>query len=208
VKGVIMSEKKKKPISQSVVTKGFKQKFFKKPSHPEHRGAPVKVGEFKVYLGGTRDLRAEDLERADILIPLLNSLPEMAFGKEYRVLAAPLVDYGGVPLGWEKFLRGKVIPLLESGTRILAFCMGSHGRTGCFLASLIAILESPEETPDPIVAARKRHCHKAVESLAQAEAIFALRGEELPDKYVREFIKKAQARTTKGNFYGAYFADF
>ena len=126
----------------------------------------------------------------------------MKFGRSYQILAAPLADYGGVPVEWGNFLRKQVIPLLESGKRVLAFCMGSHGRTGCFLASLIAILEP--ETPDPIAAVRERHCPRAVESRAQAEAIFALRGESLPAKYEEEFRPPARIIDFGGRGCGGY----
>jgi protein-tyrosine phosphatase len=63
--------------------------------------------------------------------------------------------------------------------------MAGHGRTGTFLASLIALLEDDHTTPDPIAAVRERHCEQAVESVAQGEAIFALRGQPLPRKYRR-----------------------
>jgi hypothetical protein len=157
-----------------------------KSKHPTHRGEPVRVGSYEILAGGTRDLKSQDLEKADVLIPLLDGLPKMSFGKSYQILAAPLEDFGGVPEDWEFFLHEQVIPLLASGKKVLAFCMGSHGRTGCFLASLISILESPEETPDPIAAVRERHCRKAVESRKQGEAIFALRGQDLPEKYKEE----------------------
>jgi len=91
------------------------------------------------------------------------------------------------PEGFEGFLREQVIPALEAGRRLLAYCIGSHGRTGSFLASLIAILEP--STADPIVAVRARHCHKSVETRQQAEAIFALRGEVLPACYGQEFYR-------------------
>jgi len=158
-----------------------------------HRGELVRVGQFSIKAGGTYDLLPQDLEGIDVLIPLLESVP-FGFGRRYSVLAAPLVDYGGVPSNWRAFLEGDVIPLLESGASVLTFCMGSHGRTGTILASLIALLEDPAETPDPIEAARARHCRKAVETERQAVAIFALRGEELPDKYVREFYRPPVTR--------------
>lgn len=160
-------------------------------NHPEHNGKPVKVGPYEVLAGGTRDLVPHDFEKADILIPLLDYWSaKLAFGKHYEILAAPMVDMGGVPDNWEQFLKGEVIPLIESGRKVMSFCMGSHGRTGCFLGSLISILESEEETPDPIAAVRNRHCEKSVETKEQAEAIFALRGQQLPHKYVREFAAK------------------
>lgn len=157
-----------------------------------HRGDKVKVGPYEVMAGGTQYLRPEDLREADILIPLAvydRPIP-VESGRSYAVFGLPLVDFGGVPENWKELLTGSVIPRLEEGKKILAFCAGSHGRTGCFLASLIALLESARETPDPIQAVRERHCTKAVETLEQAKAIFALRGHGLPRKYRMEFAPK------------------
>lgn len=153
----------------------------------EHRGEPVRVGPYTVLAGGTKDLVSEDLEKADLLVPLTTRGTPFSFGRRYEVLCATMVDYSGVPEGWREFLEGIIIPELAIGRRLLVYCMGSHGRTGTFLASLIALLESAKETPDPIQAVRERHCIKAVETRAQAEAIFALRGEKLPKKYEKEF---------------------
>lgn len=179
----------------------------KAAAHRSHRGEPVKVGRYTVFLGGTMYLKAEDLRDADILVPLTEvswqfasshvidssspgvgnrqMLPSLERGRSYQVLAAPLVDFGGVPAEWGSVLRDKVIPLLADGKRLLAFCMGSHGRTGTFLASLIALLEP--SCADPIAAARRRHCERAVETRAQGQAVFALRGKELPERYQRLF---------------------
>jgi hypothetical protein len=147
------------------------------------------VGPYTVLAGGTRDLTEEDLERADVLVPLNGEAP-FALGRAYRVIGCSLRDYGGVPKEWREFLERVIVPELQAGNRLLAFCVGSHGRTGTFLASLIALLESAEETPDPIAAVRARHCHKAVETRAQAEAVFALRGEPLPAEYEKEFAPR------------------
>lgn len=160
-----------------------------RPAH-SHRGNPVRVGPYTVLAGGTQYLQSEDLSQADILVPLTDRIPVGVFGSFYEILAAPMRDFGGVPPGWESFLLEEVIPLLAEGERLLAFCAGSHGRTGTFLASLIAILETSEETPDPIEAVRERHCHQAVETRAQAEGIFALRGQPLPEKYQQEFAPR------------------
>lgn len=160
------------------------------PPHPRHTGEPVRVGPYEVLAGGTRDLTADDLEKADVLVPLAGGAP-FAFGREYRVIGATMEDYGGVSKYWREFLEQIIVPELAAGNRLLAFCVGSHGRTGTFLASLIALLESAEETPDPIAAARARHCRKSVESLEQAEAVFALRGEALPKQYRDEFTPKS-----------------
>lgn len=150
--------------------------------HKQHRGDAVRVGPYEVFAGGTTYLEPQDLFDMDVVVPLTGKLP-FVFGQRYTVLAGFLPDFGGVPDNWQEFLEGVVIPELEQGRRIIAFCAASHGRTGTFLASLIALLESAEETPDPILAVRERHCEKAVETLAQAEAIFALREEEVPAQY-------------------------
>lgn len=171
--------------------------------HEPHRGRQVQVGPYYLYLGGTQYLQAEDLAQVDILLPLTEtelefgswytfqpvqgeeSFPggpkQMEIGHEYCILAAPLKDFGGVPEGWEKFLKEQLIPLLAQGCRVLAFCIGSHGRTGTLLACLISLLEP--EVADPIAEARRRHCQHAVETRPQAEAVFALRGQPLPETY-------------------------
>ncbi len=161
------------------------------PSHfCSHRGEEVRVGDYTILAGGTQYLQPADLRKADLLIPLTGDRPiPFEFGKRYQVLAAILPDYGGVDPYWKELLE-VVIDELKRGTKILAFCVGSHGRTGTLLASLIALLESDEETPDPIAAARERHCERAVETRAQAQAVFALRGQPLPSYYDAEFPRQ------------------
>jgi len=167
---------------------------------PPYRGNPVRVGPYIVLAGGTRYLEGSDLDKADVLIPL-TGCAELNFGqlyeltaeqqpsgitaftpgKSYQVLVGKLPDFGGVPDNWEVFLRQQVIPLLASGATLMGFCFASQGRTGTFLASLIAILEP--ETDDPIAAVRQRHCEHAVETAAQAAAIFAIKGIPVPERY-------------------------
>ncbi len=167
---------------------------------PPYRGNPVRVGPYTVLAGGMRYLESSDLDKADVLIPLTgckelnfgqryeltaaeqpSGITAFAPGKTYDVLVGKLPDFGGVPDNWETFLREQVIPLLASGLSLMGFCFASQGRTGTFLASLIAILEP--DTDDPIAAVRERHCEHAVESKAQAEAIFAIKGMPVPDFY-------------------------
>ena len=167
---------------------------------PPYCGNPVQVGPYIVLAGGTRYLESSDLDKADVLIPL-TGCQELNFGqlyeltaaeqpsgitafvpgKTYKVMVGKLPDFGGVPGNWEAFLRQQVIPLLASGAKVMGFCFASQGRTGTWLASLIAILEP--EVEDPIAAVRERHCEHAVESVAQAEAIFAIKGTPVPDFY-------------------------
>lgn len=111
--------------------------------HRPHRGEAVKVGRYQIFLGGTRYFQPEDLREADILIPLtsvpykfgschkidlntpgvgqLQILPQLERGRQYSVLAAPLVDFGGVPAGWESLLRNQVTAFADrkDATRLL-----------------------------------------------------------------------------------------
>lgn len=171
---------------------------------PPYRGHAVSVGPYTVFAGGTIYLQSSDLNLADVLVPLTgvaeyefgatytvtsarqpSGITALEPGRSYTMLVGRLPDFGGVPDKWEWFLRSRVIPLLADGKKLLGFCMASQGRTGTWLASLVAILEP--DMPDPIAAIRQRHCQHAVETLAQAKAIFALRGQDLPEKYRREF---------------------
>lgn len=152
----------------------------------DHYGAvEVKVGAFTLFPGGLQYLRPGDFDNADIIVPLHHDgYSELfTFGRKYDVLCAHLPDFGGVTENWKEFLTGTVIPLLEEGKKLLPFCIGSKGRTGTFIASLIALLEP--ETEDPIAAVRERHCPHAVETIAQGTAIYALRGLPLPAHYAK-----------------------
>lgn len=159
-------------------------------THPQHRGELVRVGGYSIGAAGTRFLKPGDLEGVDVLIPLAAEQPvPWRFATRHAILAAPLPDFGGVPPEWPEFIA-TVIEELRSGRRMLAFCRESHGRTGCLLASLISALENETDTPDPILAARERHCSQAVETVDQASAIFALRGRAVPELYIDEFERK------------------
>lgn len=155
-----------------------------------HRGNPVRVGPHTVFAGGTRDLREGDLAGYDLVIPLTGGSIPLGRRERAVVWSYELQDYGGVPADWVEFLQEAVVEL-RKGQKIIAFCMGSHGRTGTFLASLVSILEPATE--DPIAAVRARHCRKAVETRAQAEAVFALRGKPLPAEYGQEFQPRVAA---------------
>lgn len=164
--------------------------------HQSHIGEKVRVGPFEVYAWGTQYSEPVELIRSmDIIVPLTHGDMPFDFGYRYTILCGALKDFSGVPGNWKQFLQ-TVIVELNAGKKILAFCVGSHGRTGVFLASLISLLETKEETPDPIAAVRERHCEKAIETLAQAEAIFALRGQKLPGKYRKEFPAHQPAAKT------------
>jgi hypothetical protein len=164
------------------------------PAHTPHRGEPVKVGRYTIYAGGLNHLQPEDLAKFDYVIPLEPKIPtKMGVVQKWKLLGCPWKDFGSPPEGFREFLEEMVIPLLAKKKKILVYCVGSHGRTGTFIASLIALLETKEETPDPIKAVRDRHCYKAVETRAQAEFVFALREEDLPEECEKDFIRSFQS---------------
>lgn len=165
-------------------------------AHKDHFDGKVRVGPYEVVATGTQYLMAGDYEHVQLIVPLTEQIIMPRFGRKLEVLALPLVDFGGVPENWKESVE-LVIEELRTGKKIMIFCVGSHGRTGCMLGSLIALLESTQETPDPIAAARTRHCEHAVETREQAEAIFALRGQPLPQEYRDEFARREEASKKK-----------
>ena len=157
---------------------------------------PIMIGGFPVWLGKGYEIKQEVLLQADFICPLNGDLPRKGkFGHWMMILGCELPDRGGVPPNWKQFIE-YVAKLIRSGKKCVAYCTGSHGRTGTFAASLIAVMEP--ETADPIAAVRERHCEKAVESLAQAKAIFELRDQELPEDYAEEFKPKVTYSGSSG----------
>ena len=156
----------------------------------KHTGEePLQIGDISVRFAAGRSITPQALAASQILMPLNGSLPwgGWSWGAAKLVISCALQDHGGVPANWATFLKETVIPYAEKYT-LIAWCVGSHGRTGCLIASLAA-LKLPE-VADPIAWAREHHCKRAVESKAQAEAVFALRGETLPAIYEEEFMPK------------------
>lgn len=157
------------------------------PKHLEHRGQPVKVGDHEIHAGSLIDLKKEDFQKVDTLISLISL--ERTFkppnGVKAEILRLDWKDLGSPPPDLEAVLRGEVVPRLEKNKKVLVFCIGGHGRTGTFLASLLSILEP--RIDDPIAAIRERYCDDAVETKAQAESIFALKHQPLPIKYIDAF---------------------
>ena len=161
----------------------------KAPPAPKcsHRGEPIQVGPYTVYAGGSRYLTGSDLKGFDLILPLDRQVP-LELGQVVTITGVPWFDMDAPPKGFLEFLEETVMPVIESGKKVLFYCTGGHGRTGTFLATLIALLEP--ETEDPIAAARTRHCENAVETRSQGDFIFNLRGQTLPLVYDEEFYLK------------------
>jgi len=149
----------------------------------DHRGDKIRAGPYEVLVGGTRYMKVGDLRKADVVVPLIERRLSKRIRERFNILPYPWPDFRPPPEGFKQFLEEKIVPLLHEGKKVLVFCVGGHGRTGTFLASLIALIESVAETPDPIAAVRERHCSHAVETLEQVAAVFALRGQAVPEIY-------------------------
>lgn len=145
-------------------------------------GTEVAIGRYSILAGG-EGMNRELLQNAQLLVSLQR---EQAWnwddGKPYMVF--PIPDFHAPEKEvWEAWLEGVILPTLAKGTRIAVHCTAGIGRTGMFVASLIALCEPAID--DPIAEARKRYRPDAVETLAQMELVFALCGRQLPEKYRR-----------------------
>ena len=163
-----------------------RRKWYPFPIQPVcvHRGEPVRIASHTVYAGGGNYLTPADIKDYDIIVPLI-PVGDWIWkgGFKGRVLAYPMSDGGGMEGPWRDFL--KEIYQLSQKKKVLVFCAGGHGRTGTFLALMIALFEAGID--DPIAEIRKRYCKRAVESLQQAQMIFNTAGRELPVKYRESF---------------------
>lgn len=154
------------------------------PNACAHNGArPVRVGEFEIFPGGSLNMRAASLFGGfDLIVPLdagyQGVLPSSG---DLQVIPAFIEDFQPPPAGYRRFLEDTIIPELQGNGKVLVFCLGGHGRTGTVLAGLIALLEPDVE--DPVSEIRNRYCEGAVETREQAEWVFSLRGQDLPQHY-------------------------
>lgn len=145
-------------------------------------GKEVAVGEYTL-LAGSADLDANLLKDVQLVISL-RGRPADDWPSNRPFMTFPVPDFG-VPDqdDWEAWLEGVVLPILAKGTRLAVHCWAGIGRTGMFVASLIALCEL--HINDPVAETRRRYRLDAVETFSQVELVFALRGQQPPDKYYR-----------------------
>jgi hypothetical protein len=152
-----------------------------------HQGEAVRVGQHQIHAWGTMYARI-NLNQFDVVVSLREDDKGLAGVSEEKIFRLPLKDFGGTGDDWEGKVR-TVACMLEAGLKVVAFCAGSHGRTGTLIASLIAVMEPAK---NPIKTARERHCSHAVETEAQETAIHALH-----DSVKRE--RRSQMNTANGS---------
>ncbi|MDO8557964.1 MAG: hypothetical protein Q7S09_02085 [bacterium] len=134
-------------------------------------------------------MRPESLRDIDVLICLAETIPSAIWSMEFtgtHAWAYPIEDFHGARGPWKQFLK-EVEGALRAGRRIFACCEGGHGRTGMFLASMIALLE---KSSDPVAIVRERYCREAVETLPQMQTIFSLLEQEVPPHYRNELADR------------------
>jgi len=140
---------------------------------------PVKIGKHTIWAGGGMYIQPEELERFDCQIDLR---AEKAGGVSFGtitgpVLHLPIKDYNIVAdtdwTTWSIALN-RTYQMMFDQNKVIVYCAGGHGRTGLFLASLLALTEPNCE--EPVEEIRKRYCYHAVETPAQYEQVmrFAL----------------------------------
>lgn len=89
---------------------------------------------------------------------------------EYRFICID-IDWpdGSVPAILPEFWRELPrLAIAEGFTRMVPYCLGSHGRTGTALAAML-ILNRKQSAARAVATVRRRHCDMAVETAAQVE---------------------------------------
>lgn len=111
---------------------------------------------------------------------------------EYEILYPGMVidwpDRGIIPMPLAIGLINMTVAKLKEGTIIETGCFGAHGRTGVFLALLLAHVEKLNAT-DAITIMRQRHCKKAIETADQVRMIFNFLGESFTPEQIRALDK-------------------
>lgn len=147
------------------------------PPPCKHQGDAVRIGEHVIYAGGGNYLWPELVADYDLRVFLRAEASRSSeFGRQARgCLWLPIEDFKTVPEAhWETWIKSLEIvrSTVEGGQRVLVFCAGGHGRTGLFLASLLALMEPGVN--DPVREIRRRYCEKAVETMDQYHQVMKL----------------------------------
>ncbi len=141
---------------------------------------PVQISGHTIWAGGGLYLREKDLVGFDHWIDLRAEQlpPNVSFGDyldKMGVIYLPIVDFGTVAdedWGAWKMVLDVTQQQMAVGIKKVVFCAGGHGRTGLFLASLLA--KSEPKVDDPVAEIRRRYCPHAVETEAQRAQVMRL----------------------------------
>ncbi len=170
--------------------------FTAKPACPHKlRPLPIAVGDRQITPISLVSTSTVLMSGADILILLAPEHAPTLYdgGWAGTMMAIPVEDYNILPSPdtFDHLLR-RVYALCKD-YNVMIGCAGGHGRTGYFIAAMIALMEP--DTLDPIKAVRERvGCLEMIETLTQAEAVFGLTAGALPEDYYAEFALSDPAK--------------
>ena len=140
---------------------GSKKVFSCYMNHP-----PLRVGEFLIYGGSCGHPKITD---ADVYIGFDYSMKATSasfpWNRTKEEIYFPIPD-GSAPKNTKDFkdLVDWSIEQLKAGKKVHAGCIGGHGRTGTYLAAIVAQMTGEL---DAVTYVRKHYCVKAVESSQQ-----------------------------------------
>jgi hypothetical protein len=131
----------------------------------------VPIGPYRVLASGIQMPR-EVLRKAGVVVSLVRESPD-GWTEDTQRIVFFVPDFG-VPdfEEWKTWLTADILPMLASNLCLAVHCTAGIGRTGMFLASLIALSEPG--VVDPVQEVRKRYRSDAVETKAQEDLVFAL----------------------------------
>lgn len=147
----------------------------KAPAPPEVRAFGLEDGPAKQFVELAEEMRRKHKE-ADT--------SPVTYEIVYPGMAIDWPDRGILPMTMAKALINMTVASLKKGTIIETGCFAAHGRTGVFLALLLAQVEKLDATT-AITEVRKRHCRKCVESASQIQMVFDFIGEAFTSEQIK-----------------------
>lgn len=151
------------------------------PCHCDRQGGTAKavqIGGHTIWAGGGMYLTSDDLSSFRLHVDLrAEGLPKgIPFGRvDTGILWLPIHDFQVVgDQNWDVWKQrlDEVYQKVMPTHKVVVYCAGGHGRTGLFLASMLAMVES--NIDDPVAEIRRRYCPRAVETAAQHAQVMRL----------------------------------
>lgn len=147
-----------------------------------------RMGKGEVWAGARMDVnidrRAGRLTQFDLVLNCTGDAERQATVPDIAVRLVPYIKTSQVmelTLAWEDFKLPPVADgfwyeladMVRAGMRVLVYCVGSHGRTGTALSSLLVAGEGLTGW-DAIRAVRRAHCDQSVETKEQEKYVVKL----------------------------------